>query len=78
MLVDSRLAMIQQCAFVAKRANDTMGCLKKSMASRSREVILPLCPGEATFGVQCPVQGSLVQERQGTTVESPVEGHKDN
>ena len=37
-LVDDRLAMSQQCALMAKKANG----IKKSMSSRLREVILPL------------------------------------
>jgi len=32
----------QQCALVAKNAGGTLGCIKKSVASRSREVLLPL------------------------------------
>ncbi|PKU44210.1 rna-directed dna polymerase from mobile element jockey- hypothetical protein [Limosa lapponica baueri] len=41
-LVDGRLSMSQQCALVAKRANGILGCTGRSLASRSREVILPI------------------------------------
>ncbi|PKU49433.1 hypothetical protein llap_298 [Limosa lapponica baueri] len=42
-LLDNGMTMSQQCALVAKNANGTLGCIKKSVASMLREVILPLC-----------------------------------
>ncbi|GAB0210316.1 mitochondrial enolase superfamily member 1 [Grus japonensis] len=41
-LLDRRLNMSQQCALAAKRANHLLGCIKHSITSQSKEVIILL------------------------------------
>ena len=41
--MDGKLGMSHQCAHSAQKANHILGCIKRSVASRVRDVILPLC-----------------------------------
>ncbi|KAJ7418103.1 rna-directed dna polymerase from mobile element jockey-like [Willisornis vidua] len=77
-LVDEKLDMTHQCAVAAEKANHTLDCIKSSMASRSREVILPLCSGESPSGVLCPALGSLILEGHGPVKAGSKENHKNS
>ncbi|PKU42453.1 rna-directed dna polymerase from mobile element jockey-like [Limosa lapponica baueri] len=75
-LMDERLNMSWQCALAAQKANCILCCIKRSMASRSREVILPPCSGETPPGILQAALESSTQEGHGPVWTGPVEGHK--
>ena len=54
--VDEKLDVSQQCALAAQKANRVLGCITSSVASRSREGILPLCSDRVRPHLQFCVQ----------------------
>ena len=82
----SRVAVLLMCtlsliALAAQKAKCPaqlyFGCTKSSVASRVREVILPLC-SETSPGVLHPDVESSAQERHGAVGVHPEEGHKND
>jgi len=53
-LVDNKLNMSWKSALATQKANSILGCIKRSVASRAREVILPLHFHETSPGVLHP------------------------
>ncbi|GAB0204358.1 hypothetical protein GRJ2_002901400 [Grus japonensis] len=77
-LVDEKLNMSQQCTLAAQKANCIQGCIKRSVTSRSREVILPLYSAFVRPHLEYCVQLWGPQYRKDMELLEPEEGHKDD
>jgi len=77
-LVHIRLNMSWQYALAAQKANRILGCIKRSMTSRLREVILPLCSHETPPRILCPLLEPSTQEGHGAVGAGIEEGHEDD
>ncbi|TRZ25682.1 hypothetical protein HGM15179_001401, partial [Zosterops borbonicus] len=72
LLVDKKVSMASQCVFPAQKDNHILGYFK-SMTSRSRWLVLPLCSGfdETPSGCLHPALGISAQDRFSPTGASP-------
>ena len=72
-LDDENLHLSQQCVLPAQKANHILGCIKSSMASRGREVIVPLCSAL----VRPHLELWVPQHEDVEVFERVQEGHRD-
>jgi len=73
MLVDQKLSMAQQCALTVQKASCVMGCIKRRVASRLREVILPLFSALVRPNLESCIQLWRLQHKKDMDLLEPVQ-----
>jgi len=78
--VDEKLDVTRQRVLAAHAVNRILGCIKRSVASRSREVILPLYSALVRPHLECCVQlWSPLHKKDTELLERvPEEGHRND
>ncbi|PKU34056.1 rna-directed dna polymerase from mobile element jockey- hypothetical protein [Limosa lapponica baueri] len=77
-LVDEKFNMSRQCVLTAQKANCVLGCIKRRVASRLREVMLPLCSCKTPPGVLHPALGPQILEEHRPVGGGPEDDYKDD
>jgi len=62
--VDEKLDMTHLCVLAAQAANSALGCIKRRVASRSREGILPLCSALMRPNLESCIQLCSLQNKK--------------
>jgi len=77
-MIDEKLSITQQCALAAQKTSHILGCIKSSVASKSRAVILLVYSAlvRPPPGVLLPALEPSAQKRYGTVGVGPEKGHK--
>jgi len=75
---DEKLDTSQQHVLTGQKADCILGCIKRSVASRFREAILPLCSAETPPGVLRPALNTSAQGRHGPVGVGLKEKHKND